>query len=167
MVTYRYDRWPVFQGASIIVGTMGRLIHFITDGHISLAKCKYVVLDEADRMLDQFYDEILRWVNSGFYVSFFRVSFVHCLLVFRLFGPELGMPGKDQRQTLMFSATFPETIRNLAKELLKPGAGSVALSVDKIGAANKCIVQVRGLRRFLNFSFYKLLRSFFAFYRVS
>lgn len=43
----------IFQGASIIVATMGRLMHFVRERLISLQKVKYVVLDEADRMLDQ------------------------------------------------------------------------------------------------------------------
>lgn len=116
-VSYSLNRLKM--GASIVVGTMGRLLHFVRDGHISLQKCKFVVLDEADRMLDQ-----------GFYENI-------CELV----SPELGMPSKDQRQTLMFSATFPGTIRELGKQLLRTGDDCAVLSVDKIGAANKCIVQ--------------------------
>lgn len=75
--------------ADIVVATPGRLNDLINEGCADLSKAKYVVLDEADRMLDKgFEEEIRRIINTT---------------------PALG-----KRQTLMFTATWPESVRSLA-----------------------------------------------------
>ncbi|GMT28700.1 hypothetical protein PFISCL1PPCAC_19997, partial [Pristionchus fissidentatus] len=112
----RYQKERVQKGATILVGTTGRVKHFIADGIISLEQTKYLILDEADRMLDMgFSDEINVIMSSG------------------------GIRSKEERQTLMFSATFPPTVQSLVKEMLKDDY--LMIVVDKIGAANKCITQ--------------------------
>ncbi|XP_042310792.1 probable ATP-dependent RNA helicase DDX4 isoform X2 [Sceloporus undulatus] len=86
----------IMQGCNILCATPGRLLDIINRGKIGLSKLKYLVLDEADRMLDMgFGPEMKKLISSP------------------------GMPSKDQRQTLMFSATFPEEIQRLAGEFLK------------------------------------------------
>ncbi|XP_067320699.1 probable ATP-dependent RNA helicase DDX4 isoform X4 [Anolis sagrei] len=86
----------IMQGCNILCATPGRLLDIINRGKIGLSKLKYLVLDEADRMLDMgFGPDMKKLVSSP------------------------GMPSKDQRQTLMFSATFPEEIQRLAGEFLK------------------------------------------------
>lgn len=79
------------KGADIIIATPGRLIAHLQMGYLNFQSLKFLVLDEADRMLDMgFHADIIQIVKS--------------------------LPSK--RQTLMFSATMPREIRNLAKELL-------------------------------------------------
>ncbi|KAM8792462.1 putative ATP-dependent RNA helicase DDX4 isoform 1-T1 [Eudromia elegans] len=86
----------VMQGCNILCATPGRLMDIIGKEKIGLNKVKYLVLDEADRMLDM-----------GFGVEMKKlISFP-------------SMPPKDKRQTLMFSATFPEEVQRLAGEFLK------------------------------------------------
>ncbi|CAJ0574115.1 unnamed protein product, partial [Mesorhabditis spiculigera] len=103
------------MGPSIVVGTMGRLLHFVEAGIISLGEVRYAVIDEADRMLDSgsFQDDVRKMLGNA--------------------------PPKEKRTTLMFSATFPEEVQNVAKESLRDD--HVMLAVDKIGSANKCITQ--------------------------
>ena len=75
--------------ADIVVATPGRLNDLINEGCANLSKAKYVVLDEADRMLDKgFEEEIRKIINTT---------------------PPIG-----ERQTLMFTATWPESVRSLA-----------------------------------------------------
>ncbi|XP_033738808.1 ATP-dependent RNA helicase DED1-like isoform X2 [Pecten maximus] len=104
-----YQLKQVENGAHIVVGTPGRLIDVIGKGKISLSKLKYLILDEADRMLDM-----------GFGPDIKKI--VH----------ELGTPDKTERQTLMFSATFPEEIQKLAGEFLND---YLFLTVGRVGGA--------------------------------
>jgi len=77
-------------GASIIVATPGRLNDFIEEGSISLSSVTYLVLDEADRMLDKGFEPEVRKIVAA----------------------TSAQDGK--RQTLMFTATWPPTVRDLA-----------------------------------------------------
>jgi ATP-independent RNA helicase DbpA len=80
------------HGAHIVVGTPGRLIDHIGRGTINLATVQTLVLDEADRMVDMgFYDEIAKIVDV-------------C---------------SPRRQTLLFSATYPDDIRKATQQLLR------------------------------------------------
>ncbi|MFM9060324.1 MAG: DEAD/DEAH box helicase, partial [Bacteroidota bacterium] len=96
------------QGADLVVATPGRLWSFMATGNFNFDQLRFLVLDEADRMLDMgFLDDIMR-------------------IVARL--------PKD-RQTLMFSATMPERIRQLARSILRdPAQVNIAVSrpADKI-----------------------------------
>lgn len=90
------------MGADIVIATPGRLLSHIKFGAVDLSKVSYFVLDEADRMLDMgFYDDIM--------------------LIFR------QLPSTCQ--IIMFSATMPPKIRELAKEILKdPEEVKIAIS---------------------------------------
>jgi superfamily II DNA/RNA helicase len=86
------QRKALEKGVDIVVATPGKLISFIDNEIANLKQVEYVVLDEADRMLDiGFHDDIIR-------------IFSH-------------LP--EKRQTLMFSATMPPKIRQLAAKVLK------------------------------------------------
>lgn len=101
----RYDQeYKSMQlGADVIIATPGRLISHLTMGNVDLSKVSFFVLDEADRMLDMgFSDDILKIAN--------------CL--------------PKERQNIMFSATMPNKIEQLAKHLMKNPA-LVKLAVSK------------------------------------
>ncbi|RLW05289.1 hypothetical protein DV515_00005389 [Chloebia gouldiae] len=91
-----YSIRQIKQGCNILCATPGRLLDIIGRGKIGLHNVKYLVLDEADRMLDMGFGADMKKL----------VSFP-------------GMPQKEKRQTLMFSATFPEEVQRLACEFLK------------------------------------------------
>ena len=95
------------KGAHILIGTPGRIQDHLAKETLTLESIKTLVLDEADRMLDMgFYDEIIK-ISSN-------------------------MP--KQKQTLLFSATFPPKIESLAKALLKD---PLTIKVDTIQEATK------------------------------
>ncbi|MFZ9504685.1 MAG: DEAD/DEAH box helicase [Cyclobacteriaceae bacterium] len=86
------QRKALEQGADIIIATPGRLIAMLQTGTIDLSRLNHLILDEADRMLDMgFFDDILRIINH--------------------------LP--PTRQTLLFSATMPPRIRQLANKILR------------------------------------------------
>lgn len=90
------------MGADIIVCTPGRMIAHINMGYVNMKGLQFLVLDEADRMLDMgFQDDINRIIQA--------------------------LPAK--RQTLLFSATMPEKIRQLARRILQnPEEINIAIS---------------------------------------
>lgn len=97
------------RGIDILVATPGRLLDLMNQGHVSLRDIKYLVLDEADRMLDMgFVHDVKRIISK--------------------------LPAK--RQTLFFSATMPPEINALANSLLhnpfKVTVTPVASTVDAI-----------------------------------
>jgi len=98
-----YDR-----GAELMIATPGRINDFLEAGDMSLKQCGFVVLDEADRMLDMGFEPQVRSVLEQL---------------------------KSERQTMMFSATWPEEVQDLAREFLGEytfmNIGSVELSANK------------------------------------
>ncbi|KAF1769114.1 hypothetical protein GCK72_000927 [Caenorhabditis remanei] len=103
------------SGAHILIATPGRLIDIIEQGFIGLAGCRYLVLDEADRMLDMGFEPQIRKIVGQ------------------------GMPAKTARTTAMFSATFPKEIQLLAKDFLKENY--VFLAVGRVGSTSENIEQ--------------------------
>ncbi len=102
-IRYEQERRGFDNGASIIIATPGRLISHITLGNIDLSKVSFFILDEADRMLDMgFYDDIMQI--------------------------ERQLP--KERQTIMFSATMPDRIVELAKNILRDPV-EVKIAVSK------------------------------------
>jgi len=101
------------QGVAVLVATPGRLVDFLNRNKISLYVCKFTVLDEADRMLDLGFEPQIREILEGF-----------------------DMP--NERQTMMFSATFPVEIQKLAQNYLN---NYVFLAVGRVGSTAESITQ--------------------------
>ncbi len=106
-VPLRAQAESLAKGAHILIGTPGRIQDHLAKETLVLNDIKTLVLDEADRMLDMgFYDEIVKIASN--------------------------MP--RAKQTLLFSATFPEKIEKLAKALLK---SPLSIKVDTLIAEDK------------------------------
>jgi ATP-dependent RNA helicase RhlE len=101
-MSFEQEKTALSKGANIIVATPGRLLSHLNLGYVDFSELRFLILDEADRMLDMgFFDDIMRIVGT--------------------------IP--KQRQTLLFSATMPTKIRMLAGKILNdPAEISIAIS---------------------------------------
>lgn len=100
--SFNNEKKALTQGVDIVVCTPGRMIAHLNMGYVKLKGLKYLVLDEADRMLDMgFNDDIMRIIS---------------------FLPK-------ERQNLLFSATMPQKMRELARKILhEPVEINIAIS---------------------------------------
>jgi ATP-dependent RNA helicase DDX41 len=99
------------KGVHIVVATPGRLMDLLDKGRLNAANCKYLCMDEADRMIDMGFEDDVRAIMSHF---------------------------KFQRQTLLFSATMPRKIQDFAQQsLINP----ILVNVGRAGAANMDVIQ--------------------------
>ena len=107
-ILFEQQKKGLTLGADVVIATPGRLIAHLSLGYVDLSKVSYFILDEADRMLDMgFYEDIMQIVKY--------------------------LP--KERQTIMFSATMPAKIQQLAKTILNnPAEIKLAVSrpADKI-----------------------------------
>lgn len=107
-VLFEQQKRGLTLGADVVIATPGRLIAHLSLGYVDLSRVSYFILDEADRMLDMgFYDDIMQIVKY--------------------------LP--KERQTIMFSATMPAKIQQLANTILNnPSEIKLAVSrpADKI-----------------------------------
>lgn len=102
-ILFEQQKRGLTLGADVVIATPGRLISHLSLGYVDLSRVSYFILDEADRMLDMgFYDDIMQIVK---------------------FLPK-------ERQTIMFSATMPAKIQQLANNILNNPA-EVKLAVSK------------------------------------
>jgi len=92
----------LMEGADVVIATPGRMISHLNLGYVDTSKLKHLILDEADRMLDMgFFEDLMQIVSH--------------------------LP--KVRQNLMFSATMPPKIRELAEEILEePESINIAIS---------------------------------------
>lgn len=101
--SFSIEQKALNTGADVVICTPGRMLSHISMGYCKMAGVKYLILDEADKMLDMgFFDDIMRIIS---------------------FLPK-------QRQNLLFSATMPQKMRDLARKILHKPA-EVCLSLSK------------------------------------
>ncbi|CAG8532139.1 3577_t:CDS:10 [Diversispora eburnea] len=106
------DQWHTLsEGIHIVIATPGRLMDMLEKRKFNLDLCKFLCLDEADRMIDMGFEEDVRNIMSYF---------------------------TSQRQTLLYSATMPKKIQDFARSaLVQP----VIVNVGRAGAANLDVIQ--------------------------
>ncbi|KAK1155394.1 putative ATP-dependent RNA helicase DDX17, partial [Acipenser oxyrinchus oxyrinchus] len=101
------------RGVEVCIATPGRLIDFLEAGKTTMNRCTYLVLDEADRMLDMGFEPQIRKIIEQI---------------------------RPDRQTLMWSATWPKEVRQLAEDFLRD---SVQINVGALElSANHNILQI-------------------------
>ena len=102
-ILFEQQKKGLTLGADVVIATPGRLIAHLSLGYVDLSKVSYFILDEADRMLDMgFYEDIMQIVKY--------------------------LP--KERQTIMFSATMPTKIQQLANTILNDPS-EIKLAVSK------------------------------------
>lgn len=110
-IDIKYQIEEISKGCHIVVGTPGRLSDLLDRKRLDPSMCKYLVLDEADRLLDMGFDEEIRKVLEKF---------------------------KHPKQTLIFSSTMPKKIQEYAKNCLyKP----IVINVGRAGSAAMNVIQ--------------------------
>ncbi|MDB5281460.1 MAG: hypothetical protein JWO06_535 [Bacteroidota bacterium] len=113
-ISFEQERKALTHGANVIIATPGRLISHLNMGYVKISELQFLILDEADRMLDMGFNDDLNKI----------ISF---------------LPKK--RQTLMFSATMPPKIRDLAKKTLNdPEQINISLSKPAAGVMQAAYV---------------------------
>ncbi|KAL1522729.1 hypothetical protein AB1Y20_017704 [Prymnesium parvum] len=103
----------------VVVATPGRLVDFLEDKTLLLNSLRFLVLDEADRMLDMGFEPQLRSIIGHIHAS----------------------EGEKERQTLMFSATWPKEVQQLAHDFLSNPVRIHVGESDKL-VANSDITQI-------------------------
>ncbi|WP_040482189.1 ATP-dependent RNA helicase DbpA [Luminiphilus syltensis] len=104
------QRDSLSHGAHIVVGTPGRIEDHLKRGSLNIESVKTLVLDEADRMLDMGFADAIKQIISG-------------------------MPG--DRQTLLFSATYPQDIQRISRSIQRNPA---SVTVDDV-AHNEAVIE--------------------------
>ncbi|PRT55346.1 ATP-dependent RNA helicase DBP3 [Wickerhamiella sorbophila] len=112
----KYEQQKQLKTANIVVGTPGRLKDLINDGSLNTTRVKYLVLDEADRMLEKGFEQDIKEI--------------------------IGSTPQENRQTVMFTATWPPQVRDLAATFMRPQVIKVSIGDADELTANKRIKQI-------------------------
>jgi ATP-dependent RNA helicase DDX5/DBP2 len=107
--------WLIRESLDILIAAPGRLIDFLSCGEVSLLRTTYLVLDEADQMLDMGFEPQLRQILSQV---------------------------RPDKQCLMYSATWPKEVRKLALTVFKEAPVHIRVGGDEELRANHQIEQV-------------------------
>ena len=109
------DQRRQLKKSDIVVATPGRLLDLIQEGSVDLSNVNYLVLDEADRMLEKGFEEDIKNI--------------------------IGQTSPKNRQTLMFTATWPKEVRELASTFMNDPVKVSIGNRDEL-TANKRITQI-------------------------
>ncbi|KAJ3054388.1 DEAD (Asp-Glu-Ala-Asp) box polypeptide 23 [Rhizophlyctis rosea] len=128
------------DGAHIIIATPGRLKDCLDRRILVLSQCTYVVMDEADRMIDMGFEPDVNYILDALPVSNLKPDTEESedpeLLRQAALASDHGPMGRYFRQTVMFSATMPPAVERLAKKYLRRPAvvtiGTAGQVVDTI-----------------------------------
>mmetsp|Transcript_144820 Transcript_144820/g.361157 ORF Transcript_144820/g.361157 Transcript_144820/m.361157 type:complete len:550 (+) Transcript_144820:84-1733(+) len=115
----RDQEWKIKEGPDCLIATPGRLNDFCNNGIVNLDQVRFAVLDEADRMLDMGFEPQIRSIIE-----------------------KHGMPtpeGENGRNTMMFSATFPREMQDMALDFLDPSY--MWISVGHVGSTASNVEQ--------------------------
>mmetsp|Transcript_106880 Transcript_106880/g.212234 ORF Transcript_106880/g.212234 Transcript_106880/m.212234 type:complete len:622 (+) Transcript_106880:118-1983(+) len=114
----RDQRRELFNGCDVLVATPGRLTDMFEKGYISLGLIQFLILDEADRMLDMGFEPQVRQIIER---------------------TDMGSMTEGSRQSMMFSATFPREVQMMASDFLHD---YVFLTVGRVGSASELVEQL-------------------------
>lgn len=106
------------RGVECVIATPGRLNDLLSDKKADLSGIEYLVLDEADRMLDMGFEPQIRSILE-----------------------HMKTKNRQERQTMLFSATWPREIQQLAREFLRPEPIQINVGQVNVLVANKDITQ--------------------------
>jgi len=103
------------RGSEIVIATPGRLLDFLDNGQTDLSRVTYLVLDEADRMLDMGFEPQIRKIVSQI---------------------------RPDRQTLLWSATWPKEIQRMARDFCKEDPVKVTIGSEELTTNPKITQQI-------------------------
>jgi len=103
------------RGSEIVIATPGRLLDFLESGQTDLTRVTYLVLDEADRMLDMGFEPQIRKIVSQI---------------------------RPDRQTLLWSATWPKEIQRMARDFCKEDPIRVTIGSEELTTNPKIVQQI-------------------------
>lgn len=125
-------------GCEIVIATPGRLIDVLENRYLVLSQCTYVVLDEADKMIDLGFEADVQKILEYLPVSNMKPDTEDAE------DPEKMLVGMDSshhryRQTVMFTATMPPAVERMARSYLRRPA---VVYIGSIGKPTERVVQI-------------------------
>ena len=137
------------NGCEIVIATPGRLRDCLDRRILVLNQCTYLVMDEADRMIDMGFEEDVNYILDALPVSNFKPDTDDAEDVSRMVVD--GLP--KYRQTTMFSATMPPPVERIAKNFLRRPAvvtiGTAGKAVDSVEQKVEIIPEEKKINRLL------------------
>ena len=133
-VTHEVQGLQLRTGVEIVIATPGRLIDVLSNRYLVLSRCTYVVLDEADKMIDMGFEPAVQQILEYMPVTNLKPDTEEAEDEQHLMRNVES--GNKFRQTVMFTATMPPTVERLAKTYLRRPAivyiGAIGRPVDRV-----------------------------------